>query len=201
MVGTVLEVRWWEYIVLVCAWMGPASHVPSLTRLVRYRTCDGMTPQLCGVATLSYGAWGGLVVGLRGTMIAVFAVGAALSTVTFFYVLRWSRTSLWYLSYWLVPALLCGVVANRWVVVGLLVVGPIDLAWYVRAIKDLRGSKEGRAVSSWGWSMSFIAAVAWAVEGYHAGKWAVQVQSGAIAVAAALAGATTVVVHRRRGWP
>jgi hypothetical protein len=147
---------------------------------------------------LSYGAWGGLVVGLRGSMIFVYSAGAVLSLITFYYVLKWSKINIGYIINWVAVSLLCGVVSSHWEVVGLVVVGPIDLAWYIKAVRDLKRSEVGKAVSLWGWVMSFTAAVAWAVEGLVVERWGVFAQSTAIAVAAIVAGTTTLVVHRRR---
>lgn len=190
---------WWGYLVAGIAWLGPASHLPSMRRIIAHKTADGMTPVLCGIATLSYGAWGGLVLGMETRMVLVLCASATLSLVTFLYVLRYNQGSFWYFMAWLAAAIACGVTAWRWNFIGVFIVVPIDLAWYVRAVRDLRKSIAGKAVSVWGWGMSVSANTAWTVAAIIEHRWAVAIHSGVLAGAAGAVMVWTWVVHKRHG--
>lgn len=178
--------------------LGPLSYLPGLRRMVRGRTADGVSIQLCGIGVLSYGTWLGLAsgVGREFYLLLLFSSGLALLQTAL--VVRYTGSTPRQVLPWLAFSVLSCLVAGRWGWVALVYVAPLDLAWYVRAVRDVVRSVAASAVSVWGWLMGLSANLAWAFEAVLAGSYALVVQCVLLS-GASLAGLLATIRVRLRG--
>jgi len=177
--------------------LGPLSHVPSLVRLIRLKTGDGMTVTLCGIGFLSYGGWLVLVAPLGVYMLGVVLCSALLEVASMWYVRKWGAAPWRHVFGWLAAAALVGLLAAYVPGAAFPFVLLVDLSWYVRALRDILFSKAARAVSVWGWVCSLSANGAWAVSAFNERAWWLLLQCVPLTIAAICALCATLYAHRR----
>jgi len=144
--------------------------------MVRGRTADGVSLQLCGIGVLSYGTWLGLAADIGQGLYVLLLVSSGLTLVQTALVVRYTGSTLWPMLPWFTAAVFSYVFATRWEWATLIYVAPLDLAWYVRAVRDVIRSVSAAAVSVWGWLMGLAGNTAWTVEATLVGSYALVVQ-------------------------
>lgn len=187
----------WQVLAFLAACLTPLSYIPTLWRMAKLRTADGITLQLGLLGIVSYSAWLALASGVALAMYLTLVVAAFLASVQFVLVQRYTGAPRRALLHAAALGATAFIVALRAPWVAALVIVPIDVSWFVRAIRDVLRSDAAHAVSPWAWTLTFCAYLAWTVEAWSKDDTVLFLQCLVLCIGAVAAWAATVWMHRR----
>lgn len=178
------------------AFLTPLSYVPTLRRVIRYRTADGLSIAAGVVAVTSYGAWLMLARTHTSGMYVALVASTSLAWLQLVLVRRWLSLRPFTLAGAMLLALAAATLAWWSAPLALILLVGLDIGWYLRTIRDIRRSASAAAVSVWEWVLTVTANVAWVAESIRVGNEVLAVQCSLLLTGAAVALWSTVRSHR-----
>jgi hypothetical protein len=187
----------WQVAAFLAAVLSPLAYLPTLRRMLRLRTADGLTLQLGYLNIVSFSAWLAIASGVRLAMYLTLVAAACCAFFQFVLIQRYTNAARSSLLVGLLLGVSSFLLARQAPWLAAMVVIPIDMAWFIRAIRDVLRSHAAAAVSAWAWVLTCCSYTAWTAEAFIERDTVLFIQCFLLLIGGIAAWAATVVAHRR----